>query len=153
MCANEYKLFSVGIVYFPEFKADIIEDFSLVYNININCICLSAIKPNILAENIMEFSDENKDCLFLTIGKYDDDGLVESSLGGFTESKELLKIWRKIAAKLKSFTHMGAWVVNPMNNAKSYYKNHYYTEAAKKVADEGTKIKPIAGWNYYILGS
>jgi hypothetical protein len=45
----------------------------------------------------------------------------------------------------------GAWVVNPNNGAKEYYKNHCYTSTSKELFQKGIKIAPYAGWNRYIL--
>jgi hypothetical protein len=151
-CAIEHKLFSVGMVFSPNFKATKIEDYSSLQDTeNIDRICLSITKPDLSAKSVLEFSKKNPDCLSVTIGKYENEGLVESGIGAQTDNKDALKIWRKIVKKLKELTLEGAWVVNPHNNAKEFYKSHRYTEAAKKVADEGVTIKPLAGWNYFIL--
>lgn len=153
-CAIEHKLFSVSMVFFPDFKANIIEGYSSLKDIEkINRICLCNIKPDLSANSALEFSRKNPDCLSLSIGKYDNKGLVESGLGAQTENKTALKIWRKIVKKLNAFTTEGVWVVSPHTGAKTFNKKHRYTEAAKKIADDGVKIKPIAGWNHLILGS
>lgn len=152
-CAIEYKLFSVEIAFSPDFKANLINDYGSLQDVEkINRICLCITEPDCSVKSVLEFSKKNPDCLSLSIGKHDDEGLVESVLGAQTENKNALKVWRKIVKQLKATTLEGAWVVNPHTNAKEFYKNHRYTEAAKKVADEGVAIKPFAGWNYFILG-
>ncbi len=152
--ATEHKLFAVTLVFFPDFKANIVEDFSLLKDIeNINRICLSVTEPVLSANNGVAFSRNNPDCLSITIGKYDGEGLVESLVGAQTENKNALKIWRKIVKKIHAFTLEGAWVVNPHKNTKSFYKKHRYTEAAKNIAHLGVKMKPTAGWNYFIFGT
>jgi len=152
VCAIENKLFSVGMVFSPGFKVNIIEDYDAVQNTEkIDRICLCINKPDLSAKSVLEFSRKNLDCLSISIGKYDDEGLVESGLGANTDNKDALKIWRKIVKQLKEITLEGAWVVNPYTNAKEFYKNHRYTAAAKKIADEGVTIRAIAGWNYFIL--
>jgi hypothetical protein len=152
-CAIEHKLFSVGLVFFPDFKATKIENYSSMQDAEkINRICLSVSEPNLSAKSVLEFSRKNPDCLSLSIGKHDKEGLVESGIGAQTDNKDALKIWRKIVKKFKTLTMEGAWVINPNNNAKEFYKNHRYTEAAKKAAEGGVTIKPMAGWNYFILG-
>lgn len=153
-CAIEYKLFSVGMVFFPDFKATKIEDFNDLQDAeNINRICLSITKPDLSAKSALEFSRKNPDSLSLSIGKYNKEGLGESGLGAQTDNEEALKTWKKIVKKLKSITSVGAWAVSPHTGAKIFNKNHRYTEAAKKIADKGVTIKPIAGGNYFILGS
>ena len=152
VCATENKLFSVGMVFSPDFKANVIEDYAALQNIEkIDRICLCRTKPDLSAKSVLEFSRINPDCFSLSIGKYDDEGLVESWIGANTDNNDDLKIWRKIVKQLKEITLEGAWVVNPHTNAKEFYKNHRYTKAAKKIADEGVAIKPLAGWNYFIL--
>lgn len=151
-CAIEHKLISVGMIFFPDFKTYKIGDYSALQDIEkINRICLSITEPDLSAKSVVEFSRKNPDCLSLSIGKYDNEGLGESGLGAQTDNKEALKIWRQIVKKLKAITLAGAWVVSPHTGAKTFNKNHRYTEAAKKVADEGITIKPIAGWNHFLL--
>ncbi len=153
-CATEHKLFLVGLVFFPIFKANLIETYGALEDIeSINRICLCHIQPDLSAKSALAFSRKNPDCLSLSIGKFDNEGLGESGLGAQTENKDALMIWRKIVKRLKTQTLEGAWAVSPHTGAKTFSKKHRYTTAAKKVADEGVTIKPIAGWNYFILCS
>lgn len=153
-CAIEHKLFCVGMIFFPDFKTTKIENYGSLQDVEtFDRICLCVTEPDLLAKSALEFSRKNPDCLSLSIGKHNNEGLGESGIGAQTDNNEALKIWRKIAKKWKNITLLGAWVVSPHTCAKSFYKNHRYTEAAKKLSDEGVTIKPIAGWNYFVLGS
>lgn len=44
----------------------------------------------------------------------------------------------------------GAYVVTP-DGKRGYYPKHSYTIGAQEAYEKGVAIKPIAGWNYYML--
>lgn len=153
-CAFEYSLFSVAIVLHPEFEATRLVDYRSLRDAGrIDRICLSITEPDFSAEGALEFSRNNPDCLTLSIGEHGKEGLVESGISALTDKKDAIKIWRKIAGKLRARTSAGAWVVNPHTNFREFYKNHRYTKAAKKAADEGLTMRPLAGWNHFMLGA
>lgn len=154
-CARDYELNPVIVQLFPEFKAIFDEDINLRSSINkptqIDQIHLLVTKPDMSINDYMMFLDKNPDKLVFSIGKYDNERLTESALSGITDNPELFDIWKKIGRKLKAITLTGAWVINPESGNKSFYKNHRYTIAAKKAFEDGLKILPVGGWNYYVL--
>lgn len=96
-----------------------------------------------------DFFDE-ANLLCVHIGKCDTESISESviSIKGDGEDFEY---WKKLISKFKRTLLKGAYVVNPYRNSKTYYKNIYYTIGAKQAFDNGMSMKPIAGWNYYLL--
>lgn len=155
-CVKEFNLYVVLVKLQPSFTATLINTsddvLENVATCNTNRVCLCINQPNTLANSYLEFIDRNPDCLSITIGKFCDDKLEESVLATKTENIETFKVWKKVVKKLNFITLAGVWVVNPSNEAKAFYKQHRYTEGAKKLFEDGVKIMPVAGWNYYILG-
>jgi len=154
--AKEYNLHIVIIELYPSFIVNLLNDVGDIENVSIcltNRFCLYINKPDTTANSYLDFLDRNPDCLSVTVGKFTDNQLEESLLATQTEDSEYLKIWKKVLKKFTSVTLSGAWVVNPNNGTKVFYKQHRYTEGAKKLFDDGVKIIPVAGWNYYILSS
>ena len=153
-CVKEYDLYIVLLENNPDFVAKIVIEAEYSVNIKIsdtNRVCLSINEPCITSSNLLEFLDKNPNCLTVTIGRYSDNKLVESVLAAQTDNTSSLKVWKNVVKKLNSITLAGAWVVNPHNGAKVFYKQHRYTERAKKLSEEGVNILPIAGWNYFVL--
>ena len=98
-------------------------------------------------EDFLKAQDNN---LQLSIGKEKDGKLFESSLS-VTSVNEIDPDWKKTINKLKRSMNRGAWVKNPKTGAREYYKNHMYTDNAKKLYENGIAICPVAGWNEYEL--
>ena len=98
-------------------------------------------------EDFVKAQDNN---LQLSIGKEKDGKLFESSLS-VTSVNEIDPDWKKIINKLKRSMNRGAWVKNTKTGAREYYKNHMYTDNAKRLYENGITICPVAGWNEYEL--
>jgi hypothetical protein len=96
------------------------------------------------------FIEKNPSYLILNIGRLTEKGLKESWLSGTTQDPQLIKVWKKIAQKLKNKTSSGLWAVNPMLNTKAFYKNVRFTVGASDLSKKGTKLLPTAGWTYYV---
>ena len=94
------------------------------------------------------FDEANLLCVH--IGNCDTESICESviSINGTGEDFEY---WKKWISKFKRTLLKGAYVVNPYRNSKTFYKNIYYTTGAKQAFDKGMSMKPVAGWNYYLL--
>ncbi|WBW95241.1 hypothetical protein [Oceanirhabdus sp. W0125-5] len=154
-CVKLYKLYLVTIQLFPSFKAELYYEEEnldkLKVTNDIRLICVYRDKPDMSESSYLEFLKVNKDCLVVTLGKHKGDTLEESSLGSVTEDIDSLKLYRKIIKNFNSMTITGAWVINPYNGAKEFYKYHRYTHLAKKLFEDGTKMIPLGGWNFYIL--
>ena len=70
---------------------------------------------------------------------------------GIWSELEIDPDFKKTITSFKKKMNKGAWVINPYNNARKYYKNHMYTNNARLAYEKGIKILPVAGWNLYEL--
>lgn len=151
----QYDLYVVSIQLFPKFTCELIrkEDINEKNKVISNSIMivLYNYEPNLFIEDYNVFLDENTDGIIFELGVLDDEKLKESRISSITENKDTLKIWKDIVKRFKNTMLKGAWVINPNNGAKEYYKNHCYTLLAKELFQKGVKIMPYAGWNEYIL--
>lgn len=55
------------------------------------------------------------------------------------------KCWQAIARDLKKRTCSGAWAENPNTGGRSFYKNHRFTEGARKEQARGVVLAPASG--------
>lgn len=133
----DFKVVEVG----KEAKAAEIEDADMLV------ISKSNIQQSDDYNSFIKMQDNN---LVINAGKEDDNKLCESQMSVWTEG-ELDSDFVKIVKTFKKQMNRGAWVVNPINGAKKYYKNHLYTDRAKLAYEKGIKICPVAGWNIYEL--
>lgn len=85
------------------------------------------------------------------MGQDNDICISESSIGISGDGDEF-EYWKKKISKFKRILLKGAVVVNPHRDSKAYTKNVYYTRGAKVAFDNGVQMKPVAGWNFYLLG-
>lgn len=151
----QYNLFLISVKVFPEFSCKLIskdifeEEIDTLKNSRMLLLC--NYKPEVVQNEYNQFMKANADCLIFEIGGYKNDSLKESRISTVTKNVEVEKIWKNVIKEFKSSMLKGAWVINPMNEAKEYYKNHYYTAAAKRAFLEGIKIIPLVGWNQYVL--
>jgi hypothetical protein len=151
-CAKKYGLYVVLICFFPEFKARLLDvESGFGCFSDVDRVCFSNVRPNIFAVSALDFMAKNPNCLSLTVGKYDKSSLKESILSVNTEDSDSLDFSRKMIKKLKTITFEGAWVASPDGTSRKYLKKHRYTDGAKKLAEKGVKLAPVAGWNSYIL--
>jgi hypothetical protein len=152
---NRYDLFLVGLQLFPEFSCQLIckdiFDEQMDFIKNSRMLMLFNYKPDLSQNDYNHFVKTNKECLIFEIGGQKEGSLKESSISTITDDVETMKIWKTIIKEFKNDMVKGAWAVNPMNGAKVYYKHHQYTEGAKKLFEDGIKLIPVAGWNYYVL--
>lgn len=152
---NSFNLYMISIKIFPTFQWELISINEFQDKLSIinesEMIFLRTSKPDVLPNEYMKFLNENKNSLVFSIGKQNDNILKESSIGTIAEDIETLKIWKRIINEFKKNMLRGAWVINPKNGTKGFYKNHYYTTMAQKAFKEGVRIEPIAGWTLYYL--
>ena len=150
-----FDLNMIAVKIYPSFEREIISlvEFSNKVRFIDECkmIFLCKSVPNELPIDYMRFLDENKDCLVFSIGEQSDSVLKESAISTITEDAEILKLWKKIINNFKKNMLKGAWVINPQNSAKEFYKNHYYTLLAQKAFQDGCKLAPSTGWTEYYL--
>lgn len=154
-CIYKYNLYIVCIKIFPEFECEMVrkEEFKEKFNStkNIKFISLYNYEPNVSVKEYNDFLDTNKDGLLCYVGEQKIDSLKESYISTITDDVYTLKIWKSIIRSIKRSMIKGAWVANPYNSARKYHKDINYTVGAKKLFEEGVKILPVAGWNFYIL--
>lgn len=94
---------------------------------------------------------EKTNSLFIYVGQ-DNDICIRESFIAIKGDGDEFEYWKKQISKFKRTLLKGAYGVNPHFNSKVYYKDVYYTKGAKVAFDKGVQIKPIAGWNHYLLG-
>ena len=131
-----------------------------ILNLNFDEISISTIKKYdllIISKHNFEKFDNYKTLinnqdnnLIISRGYSDNTKLVESAIWIYSEGEIELEFKKYISSFKKSMLQ-GAWVVNPILNTKAYYKNCRYTNNVKKSYENGIKICPIAGTNYYEL--
>ena len=131
-----------------------------ILKLGLNEISISTIKKYdlliITKHNFVKYNNyktliNNQDNnLVISKGYSDNTKLVESAIWIYSEGEIELEFKRYITSFKKSMLQ-GAWVVNPTLNTKAFYKNCRYTNNAKKSYENGIKICPIAGTNYYEL--
>ena len=95
-------------------------------------------------------SFDKSNSMFICMGQDNEKCISESSIGIKGEGIEF-DYWKKQISKYKRTLSKGAYVVNPYCNGKTFYGNVYYTKGTKEAFDRGIQLKPIAGWNYYLL--
>lgn len=147
---KEKKYNVYGLSLFPQFCSHIIskeinEREIQVFDMIIASKCL--IKNN---RNYNEFINNQECILGITVGKESNGELHESSMWVIA-SGDIDSDFRSYFNKVKKNMNKGAWVINPNNDKKTYYKNHMYTDNAKYAYKQGVKLRPIAGWNFYEL--
>ena len=147
---NENHLKAFGVTIFPEYDAKEIflpgeEKFD---NFNKIIVCKNQIEIG-SREQYNEYLNEKRGDLTILIGKDDETELVESSMGVFS-SENIDAFWKKVIAQFKKKLLKGAYVVAP-SGCSRYYPKHWYTIGAKEAYERGVVIKPIAGWNQYLL--
>lgn len=153
--AYKFNLCLISIQLFPKYNCILIfkDEFDEQIDIlkNSRVLMLYNYTPDTSYDNYNQFVKNNGECLIIEIGKQNDGVLKESCISTMSIDVETTKMWKAIIKKFKSKMQKGAWVVNPMNGGKEYYKNHYYTVAAKNAYENGIKLAPFVGWNYYVL--
>jgi len=115
-------------------------------------LALTLLPPVLPASSGNQFADQNRDGLFVDIGRLTDKGLTESCLAARTDQDQALKIWKQVARRLKSATMQGAVAVNSQTGATSRLPHHRYTEGAKRSYEQGVPILPVAGTSKLRLG-
>lgn len=149
------NLFMVCIQLSPLFTCELVgrdkfdEKKKVIENSDI--ISLYRFEPDVTSKSYLEFVKSNENGLIITMGKQEEDTLKESIISTSATDECTSRLWRKVVNNFKKEMLKGAWVVNPHNGAKEFYKNHYYTISAKKAYDKGAKVVAFAGWNTFLL--
>lgn len=105
--------------------------------------------PDLRAETAHGFVTLNPGCLFVSIGARDAEGLRESALGGATDDKGTLDLWRSVVRQGKRGMHKGASVRNPYTGAVDHVPNHLHTRGAHELAEKGVTMLAAAGSNQF----
>lgn len=142
--AEKNHLYIIGVEWFPEFKYNIICDIDqAVDNIKIRKIILSRDILDAAASDY-DFSVQNKGNLSIRLGQEVDGTIMESDIGCAADGV-IDKLWMKMINGYKRKMLKGAWGVNPVSGARCFYKNHYYTDAARKAYKDGYTLCAAAG--------
>lgn len=149
--AKKYELNIYGILVFPEFSFGELSPDDLDDTIHYTEIILS--KNKLLFLDYKEYKNylfERKGDLFVEPGIDDGSILSESSMGALSND-EIDPLWKKIRRQFTKGLLKGAYVANWQG--RWYYPNHWYSEGARKLYQQGVCIKPIAGNTHYELES
>lgn len=151
---KENKLKVVILQTIPNFEYKVIDSLSISEGIICDAeMVLLYINQSIKKEsNYIDFLKENSGFLFIRLGKQDNQILRESTISGTAEN-ENLKLWRSIITQYKKSMHKGAWIIGGYSEVKKYYKDHRYTQGAKRMYENGVAIMDIGANNTYILES
>lgn len=142
---KENNLYILIAELFPEFKYNIVNDEEeILDDVSSNMIVLSKNYPIIDYNNYNDFCTKNNGQLIIRLGEESDNIIRESCIGCISEN-DIDKLWRDIINAYKRRMLKGAWGINPLNGNRSYYKNHYYTEAIKKAYEDGGELHAFAG--------
>ena len=143
-------LHACGIKVYPSFE--IVLDITKMTPVETNDLYMIFIsKSNIpMADNYKEFISKQDNNIGITVGKERDGKLFESIIWMYSES-EIDSDLKKCINSFKKKLNRGAWLKNPFDDNKKYFKNHLYSDNAKRAFESGVTICPIAGWNTYEL--
>jgi hypothetical protein len=94
-------------------------------------------------------ADPNESLGMAADGSCDDEGLRESALGGATDDRETLRVWRRVIKHARSEMHVGASIRNPQTGAMDRIPDHRHTSGAHELARQGVKMLAAAGWNEF----
>lgn len=142
---KELNFHLVMVRLFPKFTALEMMSFDELEHLGpefkeVDFIYLGLTQPNLSAASNFDFISKNPNYLSIHLGKLNERGLTESTVGGITESPENLKIWKKIVNGLRKNTFSGMWGINSINTAREFYKNARYTQGAYELAKGGKKL-------------
>lgn len=143
------NLRAFGVTWFPHTAQEIFLFENEKYEkYNEIIVCRSEIEIT-SKELYNEYLSKKCGDLIIMLGRNDGIELVESSMGALSDDG-IDNLWKKIIAQFRKLLLKGAYVVTP-SGYQQYYPKHWYTVGAKMAYEKGTIIKPIAGWNHYIL--
>ena len=153
---REFNFHIVALKSLPNFKAIEISSVSdlkelFISNGEVNTICLGFQPMDLFNHSSYDFHRRNPNYLSIDIGRLNTEGLRESALSGMTDEPDVLKVWKKLAKEIRNQSSAGLWAINPVTQAKAFYKNVRFTAGAGEVAKRGTKLLPSAGWVYYTI--
>ncbi len=147
---NNQQYIACGVILFPSFELENISVDSNITDFNRYDMIVISKEKIFFCDNFREFISKQDNNLGITIGHEEENKLTESSMWVYSNTL-IDQAWKRIINKYKKSMLKGAWVVNPITKKKSFYKNHRYTIGAKEAYEKGIIIKPLAGWNQYIL--
>lgn len=147
---DENNIKAYGIELFPDYKAEKIINFNdaKVFEYQFIILCHDELKIDNSDQYHEYLKQENGD-LIISLGTDDEAELVESAMG-VVYNDHIDMLWKRIINKFKKELVRGAYVVTP-DGKRGYYPKHGYTIGAQEAYKKGVAIKPIAGWNYYML--
>jgi hypothetical protein len=102
-------------------------------------------KTNLNANTRLELRKINPNIVLIDVGIETETELRESCLSLASKEAEFQVTAKKVAARLKRLTKGGAIAVSPKTGAEVKIVSLRYTEGARKLFEQGLKIKPFAG--------
>lgn len=149
---DRYRLSAVIEQFFPEYRAFAPAQAGIARTAaesSINRICFGLHPLSTAVSSAFEFLQRNPNCMALTVGRLDEEGLRESALSTATRDRESLRTWREVSREAKAIMHQGASVCNPQTGAAQHLASHLHTPGAHALAEQGFPMLPAAGWNEF----
>lgn len=110
-------------------------------------LCCYPFDPDVTTS--LEFLRRNPHVLVVSIGQRQGDSLRESVIGAMTDDTLSVEKWKKLRLRAKKSMNQGALARNPVTGTSGEAKGRYFTDGARKLADQGVKMFPEAGWVEY----
>ena len=92
-----------------------------------------------------DFETNVSNPLILDVGFLDQSHLHQSWLACRVFDEGVLKVWKKVARRLKDQTEDGITATNRENGVSQFYKSFRHTEGARNLQHQGVEIIPIQG--------
>jgi len=102
-------------------------------------------QPKLPADGNLELVDKNPDVLRLLLGKASGQGLKQSWLSACAQDSAAIRIWKKIAKRLREMTEKGARAMNTETGEKGPVLGFRYTAGAKSLEASGLPMLDIGG--------
>lgn len=144
--AEDAGLQAISERFFPEYVCRRAQTSAIGH---VDRVSLCSSLPQMGAHSAFEFTTLNADCLFVSIGQMDQNGLRESSIGGATARRSTLATWRLFLAQIRSVAHRGARVRNPISGFEQPEPHHLHLDGAHRLAERGVAMLAAAGWNEF----
>ncbi|HSP79830.1 MAG TPA: hypothetical protein VLQ93_14960 [Myxococcaceae bacterium] len=104
------------------------------------------LEPPVLTEETSNrFFDHNPDALILDPGRLTEKGLEESWLSARTSNEAALKVWKRVARKLRGITKAGAIAINPDTGATAHIRIYRSTAGARDLQAKGVVMRSLGG--------
>jgi len=89
--------------------------------------------------------DKNGNRLALQLPQWTADAVRGGTLYTLTDDPGRLKVWQAALRYFRKQTTAGMWVVDPLTQAKGFYRNLRYSVGVANLANSGLQLLPFGG--------